>query len=92
MGVPKLPHPCFHIPGSPRKVSLEPESVSLHRLYAALNIKLNPALPARATLQKPLTICKFGDMTSPFLLCQQFRLVLIGTNYLQVCVLGPQAC
>lgn len=75
--------------GSPRKVSLEPQSGSPHHLYAALNIKLNPALPARATLQKPLTVCKFGDMTSQFLLCQQFRPVLIGTNYLQVCPWAP---
>lgn len=84
-GVPELAHPCFHKSGSPRKVSLETESVSLYRLYAALNIKLNPAFPAGATLQKPLTICKFGDMTRQFLHCQQFRPDLIGTNYLQVC-------
>lgn len=84
-GVPELPYPCSYTPGRPRKVSSENRSVSPHRLYAALNIKLNPALPARATLQKSLTICKFGDMAGQFLRCQQFGAVLIGTNYLQVC-------
>lgn len=79
------PYPCSYTPGSPRKVSLANGSVSLRCLYAALNIKLNPALPARATLQKPLTICKFGDMAGQFLRCQQFGPFLIGTNYLQVC-------
>lgn len=67
------------------KVSLENESISLHRLYATLNINLNPCSTSPGHGSEAAHHLQTSDMASLLLHHQQFGAVLIGTNSQQVC-------
>lgn len=80
-----LLHPGPHTPGCPGKISLENKSISLCRLYATLNIKLNPCSTSQGHSSETVHHLQTSDMASQFLHCQQCGSFLIGTNDLQVC-------
>lgn len=78
-------HPGPHTPGCLGKISLENKSISLCRLYATLNIKLNPCSTSQGHGSETVHHLQTSDMASQFLHCQQCGPFLIGTNDLQVC-------
>lgn len=80
-----LLHPGPHPPSCLEKLLLENRLISLRHLEATLNIKLNPCSTSQGHGSETAHRLHTSDMPSQFLHCQQFRPVLIGTNYLQVC-------
>lgn len=87
-----------NIPCCAGKISLENESISLHHLYATLNIKLNACSTSQGRGLETAHHLQTSDMASSFLHHQHFGTVLIGTNYLQVCswatglLMGQRLC
>lgn len=73
------------------KISLENESISLHRLYAALNINLNSCSTSPGHGSGAAHHLQTGDMAGLLLHHQQFGAVRLGLIICR-CVLGPQAC
>lgn len=80
-----LLHSGPHTRCCPRKISLENESISLHHLYATLNITLNACSTSQGHYSEAAPHLQASDMASLFLHCQQSGTILTGTNYLQVC-------